>query len=594
MNPIARTFARLLAIAPLATALYAAPEYASAPSSAARFPTPFSPDLPFDVNIDQLRALSETPQKPQPPFTIPDDNVPSAQRLFDIFAWQSFLALNWPANADGMPDKSKTLADSTAPRVWEGFTEISQVFRENGAAPLPWKDAVKQSWSNRTFWMHGMGEGTPPDEPNKPGGINPPLLDESLQAFTGPMIDQQGKWVRYQVALNQVEYDYLVENKLYNLEGQAAFTAKQQIDFPANKGTTKHGAMEIKMAWKQMSDQDDRARFFVRHAKVIPLTGKPFEADFGLVGMHVSVRTESSPTWIWATFEHVDNVAVNDLEKGANGKPLRPTFFNPDNPAKPVNILAAKNAAPVPQYNPKTGKDDGPIAFTSWDESKTTDPTQTLMVLPVPKATNALNAEVRGLLKGLGSVFQYYELIGTQWPVAPSFPAFPNGVAAQPDGRLLPSSTESILFKIPGKVVPVHLINTTMETFFQNGNQPAGPLAEDDRLPPGLLANPATVFATESCAGCHFSAGACIAFKKDNNGKYLVQQKDGKNYRIPIFGKNAVRGMNGNADYSWLLQLRAQSAPYEGTDISQLNDYLIAPGQKVCPANTESFITPAQ
>jgi hypothetical protein len=586
MNSFTRTFARLLAVAPLATALYAAPEpgYAPPSSSPAQFPTPLSPDLPYDVNIEQLRTLSETPQKPQPPFTIPDDNVPSAQRLFDIFAWQSFLALNWPANADGTPDKSKTLADSTAPRVWEGFTEISQVFRENGAPPLPWKDAVKQSWSNRTFWMHGMGEGTPPDEPNKPGGINPPLLDESLQAFTGPMIDQQGKWVRYQVALNQVEFDYLVENKLYNLEGQAAFTSRNQIDFPANKGKTKHGAMEIKMAWKQMSDQDDRARFFVRHAKVIPLTGKPFEADFGLVGMHVSVRTESSPTWIWATFEHVDNVAVNDLEKGSNGKPLRPTFFNPDYPAKPVNILAPRNAAPVRQYNPATGKDDGPEVFTSWDVSKTTDPTQTLMVLPVAKATNALNTEVRGLLKGLGSVFQYYELIGTQWPVAPSFPAFPSGVAAQPDGRLLPSSLESIQFKIPGKVVPVHLINTTMETFFQNGNQPAGPLAEDDRLPPGLLSDPSTVFATESCAGCHFSAGACIAFKKDNNGKYLVQQKDGKNYRIPIFGKNAVRGQNGNADYSWLLQLRAQSAPYEGTDVSQLSDYLIAPVQKVCPA----------
>ncbi|HEY8990342.1 MAG TPA: hypothetical protein VIM46_00045 [Luteolibacter sp.] len=582
MTSIARTLARLLAVAPLVTALHAASE-----SAPAQFPVPFSPDLPYDVNIDQLRALSETPDKPRPPFTTQDDNVPAAQRLFDIFSWQAFLALNWPANADGTPDKSKTLADSAAPRVWEGFTEISQVFRENGAPPAPWKEAVQASWKNRTFWMHGMGAGTPPDEPNKPGGINPPLLDESLQAFTGPMIDQQGKWVRYQVALNKVEYDYLVENKLYNLEGQAAFTSKQQIDFPANQGTTKHGAMEIKMAWKQMSDQDDRARFFVRHAKVIPLTGKPFEADFGLVGMHISVRTESSPTWIWATFEHVDNVAVNDLEKNSKGKPLRPTFFNPDNPAKPVNILAPKNAAPVKQYN-------GGEAFTSWDESKTTDPTQTLMVLPVPKATNALNAEVRGLLKGLGSVFQYYELIGTQWPVAPSFPAFPNGVAAQPDGRLLPSSTESILFKIPGKVVPVHLINTTMETFFQNGNQPAGPLAEDDRLPPGLLANPATVFATESCAGCHFSAGACIAFKKDNNGKFLVQQIDGKNYRIPIFGKNAVRGMNGNADYSWLLQLRAQSAPYDGADISQLSDYLIAPAQKVCPANTQSFITPAQ
>ena len=60
-------------------------------------------------------------------------------------------------------------------------------------------------------------------------------------------------------------------------------------------------------------------------------------------------------------------------------------------------------------------------------------------------------------------------------------------------------------------------------------------------------------------------------FKKDVYGRYLVQKIDGKNYRIPIFGQNAVRGVNGNADYSRLLQLRAQSAPYAGKDIVPLS-----------------------
>ena len=580
--------ATLLALAPLVSAIHAAtPEELHAPDTAsakpAAFPTPLSPDLPYDVAIPQLRSLSETPDKAAPPYTIPGDNVPSAQRLFDIFAWQSFIALNWPASPDGAPDKGKTLADITSPRVWERYVEVSEVFRENGAAPRTWKDAVEASWKDRAFWMSGMGLGQPPDEPNKPGGIRQPYLDESLQAFKGPMIDQEGKWVRYQVALNQTEFDYLVQNKLYNQEGQAAFTSHNKIEFPANQGTTRHGAVEIKMAWKQLSDRDDKARFFIRHARVKPETGKIFEADFALVGMHIAVRTESSPTWVWATFEHVDNTTVNDLERDSKGRPLRPTFFNPDNPAKPVNVLAAKNSGKIQAYNPATGKDDGKDLYTTWDESLTTDPTQTLMVLQIPKATNSLNEQVRGILKGMGSVFQYYELIGTQWPVAPESPAFPNGVATQPDGRLLPSSTESILFKVPGQVVPVHLVNTTMETFFQAGNQPAGPLAEDDRLPPELLADPSTVFATESCAGCHFSAGACIAFKRDNNGKFLVETRDGKNYRIPIFGQNANRGVNGNSDYSWLLQLRSQSAPYEGADVTQLETYLIPQAQKVCP-----------
>jgi hypothetical protein len=342
--------------------------------------------------------------------------------------------------------------------------------------------------------------------------------------------------------------------------------------------------MEIKMSWKQMSEADDRTRFLVRKARVVPLTGATYSADFGLVGMHIAVRTESSPTWIWATFEQVDNTNTNNLEKDAKGRSRRPTFFNTDNPTIPVNTLAPKNAAPVAQYNPATGKSDGPSVNTSWDESLTTNPTQATMVLPIPKATAALNAEVQAALKNLGSVFQYYELIGTQWPAAPSFPGFTNGVATQPDGRILPSSTESIIYKIPGKVVPVYLVNTTMETFFQNGNQPAGPVADDYRLPAGLLADPNTVFATESCAGCHFSAGACVGFKKDPYGRYVTQTVDGLKYRVPIFGQNAVRGLMGDADYSWLLQLRAQSAPYTGSDPTvDISTVLIPNNQKLCP-----------
>ena len=561
--------AALLAVS--ACFLGAAPSLAK---TQVEFPNSINSALPYDVDIDALRKLSTTPNKSKPPFTLPDENIPEGQRLFDIFAWQSFLALNWPALDNGTPNNSLTLTDTRAPRVWEYFVDIGQVFRKDGTAPIKWSDASKASLK-KDFWMHGMGLGTPKDKKNGEGGYRSPVLDESLQAFTGPMVDQDGKWVRYQAAMNKTEFDYVVQNQLYNLEGQIAYNAENQIKFPANKKNKKHGSMEIKMSWKQMSDTDATERFFIREARVIPLTGKPYKAKFGLVGMHIAVRTQSSPTWIWATFEQVDNTSANTLKKDKNGRRLKPTFFNNINPSIPVNMLAPKNAAPVNQYNLATGKDDGPAVFTSWDETLTTDPTQTLMVLPIPKITAALNTEVQATLAEMDSVFQYYELIGTQWPTAPSFPSFSNGVANQPDGRILPSSHESIVFKVPGKVVPVNLINTTMETFFQNGNQPAGPVALDYRLPAGLLADPNTIFATESCAGCHFSAGAAVAFKTDPYGRFVTQTIDGKKYRVPIFGQNAVNGLTGDADYSWLLQLRAQSAPYTGSDTVDISTVLI-------------------
>lgn len=572
---VLRKIAKISGLLWIATILLLAPIVVAAE----QYTPTLSSAMPYDVDIDALRKLSTTPNQKNPPFKIADNNIAEGQRLFDIFAWQTFVALNWPALASGQPDNTLTISNTSAPRVWEYFVDVGLVYQKDGAAPMTWERAAAASL-DKTFWMHGMGLGTPYDKSNaKDGGYTEPVLDESLQAFTGPMIDQQGKWVRYQAAMNKVEFDYVVKNKLYNLEGQVSYTADNQIKFPANKGTTEHGSMEIKMSWKQMSDEDASERFFIREAKVIPLTGAAYTAKFGLVGMHIAVRTESAPTWVWATFEQVDNTNANTLEKDKRGRHLTPTFFNIDNPTIPVNTLAPKNAVPVKQYNAATGKDDGPEVFTSWDEALTTNPTQTTMVLPVPKATAAFNDEMRDLLAAAGSVFQYYELIGTQWPTAPSFPSFSNGVANQADGRILPSSHESILFKVPGKVVPVHLVNTTMETFFQNGNQPAGPLALDYRLPAGVVADPNIVFATESCAGCHFSAGAAVAFKTDPYGRYVTQTVDGKKYRIPVFGQNSINGLSGDANYSWLLQLRAQSAPYEGKDTVDISQVLIPNNQ---------------
>ena len=227
-------------------------------------------------------------------------------------------------------------------------------------------------------------------------------------------------------------------------------------------------------------------------------------ATVGLVGMHVTALTKTSSNWIWATFEHVDNVASNDLElvhtpDGVHR--VRLLFNNPDVPTKLVNILPPKNAAP----DPITGMP------TTWGENLTREPVQVTRFAPIPLALRDLNREVQAKLRQADSVFQYYEMIGEQWPVQPNFPAFPGGDKSAP---------ESLPFKAPGRPVPIFVINTTMETYFQNGVQDAGPLEEDDRLSNGFWANKPTekvspnrtkVFATEICVGCHFSAGAVLS-----------------------------------------------------------------------------------
>ena len=147
-----------------------------------------------------------------------------------------------------------------------------------------------------------------------------------------------------------------------------------------------------------------------------------------------------------------------------------------------------------------------------------------------------------------GSAFQYYELIGTQWPVHPNAPAFAGGQGSAP---------ESITYKTPGNMVPVFLINTTMETYFQKGRQNAGPLEQDDRINPDLV-DTTLVIGTESCVGCHYSAGAAVGFKRNRDGSLMT---DANGMKIPIFGENGHFGKTGNAAESWLLQIEGKATP---------------------------------
>lgn len=481
-----------------------------------------------------------------------DQNLPAAQSLFDETAWRAFIALNWPARPDGQPDSSKGYTDDSTPKVWEYWKQTSEVFLPDGGTPAPWGSTGGQPKSADHFkagWRQTSDGG--------------PTADQGLQAFSGPLVDQNGRWLHYTAMMNRPEFDYVVTNELYNLEGQAAYTQKNIIQFPVNDDV-KHGAIEIKLAWKVLTDAEVKSnRFLVRRMPVVlyrpaaslaasgvpgaHLTGKPADNNnrppvttetVGLVGMHIAMRTRSSPQWIWATFEQIDNTRV-DLNSGDATHPLpaRPSLSNPDDPEALVgaNLLPAYNAV---------GADGKPL--NDWDESKPMNPVEVLRLVAPPPATEKVNRAMQSFLGAKGSVLRYYELIGTQWPKHPKAPAVPGGQGTAPD---------SVIGKVPGQMVPVYIINTTMETYFQKGFQGAGPLEEDDRVPQ-LNIDTTPVFGTESCAGCHYSAGACIGFRKDTSGKY-VRDADGR--RIPIYGKNGNDGLSGGANFSWTLQIEAKS-----------------------------------
>jgi hypothetical protein len=250
---------------------------------------------------------------------------------------------------------------------------------------------------------------------------------------------------------------------------------------PINHGL-RHGAIEIKLAWKELNAKDDASRFYTHDLTVTPSEpdAKPTRIHVGLVGMHIAMRTKSSPEWIWSTFEQIDNVRSNP-EPG--GKQSTPSFVDPSYTGSNFNAWPPKNATLDASGN-LTKASDG---ATTWIESLTTTPVQVKRVsLPTSPdlnpwddklgaVTKELNSEVQTLLGEKGSVFQYYELVDVQWPLHPSAPTVSGGQGSAP---------LSLRFKTPGEMIPTFLINTTMETYFQGGLQPAGGSEQDNRLSP--------------------------------------------------------------------------------------------------------------
>jgi len=466
------------------------------------FPNQLSPTTPYDVNFDLEKKL------------LAEKKIDEAQRLFDILGWQMFISLNWPRNEKGEP---RSNISDTGNTIWDSWKESFEVFKENGSAPTIWggpldvpsKLHITMNKKIKVLYRTNKFAVMPADS-----------ADEINQAFTKPIWDQNGNMVRYEIRMNKRIVDYLTENELYNLNGQVAFSkAGKKISFPSGS-IDKEGIMEVKLAWKILDPEKDIAeRYLNTEAYVFNKDNSYSLKKVGLVGMHIATKTKSSPQWIWATFEHVDNLETNPLTT-IHGKKLKPSFYDPECPTCAVNKFYDTLQKPIKN--------------------------QIQRVLPIPMATQELNKSVQQLLASQNSALQYYQLIGVQWPTDPNS-------APYPLHSKIYTLPEAVANKSGGKPTPLWVTNMVMETYFQGGtsitttdsfniylgNEPAyfqiegGP--HNDPKNTNKL-----IFGTESCVGCHSSSSIAVAIKKNKAGKDSV-----------IFGGPRM------ADFDWLLQLNA-------------------------------------
>lgn len=378
-------------------------------------PTPF-PCQPLPTCPNAPVANISSPQVPCD-VCIPTSFPSSANAIafFDDYSWRSFIALVWPAlnGQRGVPDPNQNVG-GPGPRVFETYKGLWELFHVDGSKPGPWNSYDLPA-------MNACGVQT---------GFNDLVLasfskySDLGQAFfgtlVGPLVAQNTTYVRYLTAYNQIEYDQITSTQWY-----------LRANLPATL-TFNINSLDIKSAWMDMTNAKHPERYYTRTAWLMdPGTGKCSQTTVGLVGLHIVQKTPTRPQWIWSTFEQVDNVPP--AQPGAPG-----TFGFNDGTG---TAMPPKNPYPLTPL---------PIPVPSPFNVTRTMPISSLVVLGLP-STQQTNAAYQQALKSQGSIWQYYQLVMTQWPVPGNTPGNPG----------------TPQFSFPGSGANSSFANTTMETFDQ-------------------------------------------------------------------------------------------------------------------------------
>jgi hypothetical protein len=372
--------------------------------------TPDGPTIGLSSNIPGDAQFGSLP-----PNATNEQKLLAIQGDFDIYSWNTFIALNWPPLPNGNGDPNQTIGQNgDNDTVWEHYRDVADIF-------LPGYKPGMRILSQV--------------------GKTPTVLTDFRQPFnTGPLIDQSGNSTRYEILVNKPMFDYILQNTLYSKAGQKVFSGT--VKFPCGVLNGPEGAIMVKSAWKVINPAD-KGRFHTQTVLVYsPASQNPkYPAScstklMGLVGLHIGHKTNSGAQWLWSTFEHVDN-APTEADVASGKFKAKYNYYNrkctaancppnqvPPRPWNPTKVSSFHSQ--VVRMNMFKGNE---FAFTSAAER---------------------NADALKLLLGVSSnsVWQNYELISTMWPTN-------TGQCQATPGDPL------------GTPAPNFLANTTLETYIQ-------------------------------------------------------------------------------------------------------------------------------
>jgi hypothetical protein len=315
------------------------------------------------------------------------------------------------------------------------------------------------------------------DQPGVIGDVNQAGFPQSQKlSIRGPVADQTLNYLRYEIRFNRSEFEYFNTTQYYDKSKQTTAVTNTKLnavkpppvplkspvyEFPP-KGNepfvqnlppyAQQGTIELKAAWRILGPNDVIDRYYHIPAYIDSGGGVCKLQTVGLIGLHILRLTPGTgPTWIWYTFEHVDNVEVaSNAPKRPNGSPLTPSL-NP-----------GPQGSPQPPYFPGGYYGDEPKPIPHGGSiPKPTAPNNISRLTPIPDDVQAVNQKYQGMLNS--TVWKNYELVGSLGP-------FVAGSSTPKPKYFVPNGTPPLSTAPPVYINSRDLANCSMEAYVQATN----------------------------------------------------------------------------------------------------------------------------
>lgn len=404
-----------------------------------------------DILVSDVQSSSDTMFITDNAWQVPHDVSSSNPTQVELarFAWKEFIALNWPSSYKvdskrGNPNTSKTAMDfvkigqdPNTPLVWQTYMHRAELFpyvtaNFPSSFDVPphyaYKDTIpnlenpKILLSSQDTIFNNLDETSEINlctvfttgDSTAPGAVS--------NAPTASFLPGAPRRVIYEAKANRVFYNYIKDKVLYDTITKKAMSdyTNRRISNATSADTLggiypcpnndslicfphgiagvadSLGSIEVKASWRQLSEAEYNSGRFLTAPILYYRQGTPTnsadstvyfqvisgkvtasERPFGLVGLHIIHKTKNVPTYVFATFEQVDNLDYQ----------------------LPQNDLFLYNR------NWNVVVDSSKITIRNRIHS-------------ITSTTMAVNEQVKRQVRALdtASVWQYYQLIGTQGP----------------------------------------------------------------------------------------------------------------------------------------------------------------------------------